>query len=103
MTKKTSSRKNTAKIVSTFKHETDTRRNIPTAEFQSFMQGEEQKPKELRYPRNTDLDPQLVWRGKAPKVVRVPISPCLRRESVFVVPLKVSRGRSLRRISATRW
>ena len=24
----------------------------------------QQAPKELRYPRNTDLDPQLVWRGK---------------------------------------
>ena len=24
----------------------------------------EQDPKKIRYPRNTDLDPQLVWRGK---------------------------------------
>ena len=40
------------------------RRNIPTAEFQSVLEKEQQAPKKLRYPRNTDLDPQLVWRGK---------------------------------------
>jgi adenine-specific DNA-methyltransferase len=38
--------------------------NIPTAEYQSVLKPEELKPIELRYPRNTDLDPQLVWRGK---------------------------------------
>jgi adenine-specific DNA-methyltransferase len=57
-------KKTTSKSIATIRHEADKRRNIPTAEFQSVMQAEEQKPKELRYPRNTDLDPQLVWRGK---------------------------------------
>jgi adenine-specific DNA-methyltransferase len=52
------------KTVATFKHDDDKRKNIPTAEFQSVLKPEEQKPIELRYPRNTDLDPQLVWRGK---------------------------------------
>jgi adenine-specific DNA-methyltransferase len=42
----------------------DKRRNIPTAELESFVQDEDRRPKPLRYPRNTDLDPQLVWRGK---------------------------------------
>ena len=29
-----------------------------------MLEKEQQAPKKLRYPRNTDLDPQLVWRGK---------------------------------------
>ena len=57
-------KKSAAKTVETIKHEADKRKNIPTAEFQSVLKPAEQKPVELRYPRNTDLDPQLVWRGK---------------------------------------
>ncbi len=53
-----------SKTVETLKHEDATRKNIPTAEFQSVLKADEQKPVEKRYPRNTDLDPQLVWRGK---------------------------------------
>jgi adenine-specific DNA-methyltransferase len=53
-----------AKSVETLKHDADKRKNIPTAEFQSVLKQEDQKPVEMRYPRNTDLDPQLVWRGK---------------------------------------
>ena len=53
----------TSKTVETLNHE-DKRRNIPTAEFQSILDTEQQKTKQIRYPRNTDLDPQLVWRGK---------------------------------------
>lgn len=52
------------KAVEALLHEGQKRKNIPTAEFQSVMKAEEQKPVELRYPRNPDLDPQLVWRGK---------------------------------------
>jgi adenine-specific DNA-methyltransferase len=41
------------------------RKNIPTAEFQSVMKKDEQKPVRIAYERrNRDLDPQLVWRGK---------------------------------------
>src|SRR5262245_66430932 len=29
-----------------------------------MQEKEQQDPKKVRYPRNTDLDPQLVWRGK---------------------------------------
>src|SRR5213593_1784901 len=57
-------RETTTKTVETLKHGADKRKNIPTAEFQSVLKPDEQKPVELRYPRNTDLDPQLVWRGK---------------------------------------
>src|SRR3972149_10468491 len=52
------------KTVETIKHAADKRKNIPTAEFQSVLKPEEQKPVEIRYPRNTDLAPQLVGRGK---------------------------------------
>lgn len=62
--------------VETLTHSDATRKNIPTAEFQSVMKPEEEGPVPVRYPRGTqgledekaarnrDLDPQLVWRGK---------------------------------------
>ncbi len=62
--KKTTSTPSTAKTVEAIRHPSDKRKNIPTAEFQPVLRGEDLKPKELRYPRNPDLDPQLVWRGK---------------------------------------
>src|SRR6202795_3069016 len=53
------------KTVETLTHEEASRKNIPTAEFQSVMQKEEEKPIRVAYARrNRDLDPQLVWRGK---------------------------------------
>src|SRR5262245_54545948 len=59
-------RKNTTrKTVETLKHDKVSRLNIPTAEYQSVMQKEEQSPIRVAYERrNRDLDPQLVWRGK---------------------------------------
>ena len=54
----------TKKTVESLKHEEATRKNIPTAEYQSVLAADQQSPKTIRYPRNTDLDPQLVWRGK---------------------------------------
>ncbi len=51
--------------VETLKHRDDKRKNIPTAEYQSVMAKDEQKPVRVAYERrNRDLDPQLVWRGK---------------------------------------
>lgn len=51
--------------VETLKHDDATRKNIPTAEYQSVMAKDEQKPVRVAYDRrNRDLDPQLVWRGK---------------------------------------
>ncbi len=52
------------KQVDALKHPEAKRLNIPTAEYQSVQDKAQQAPKVLRYPRNTDLDPQLVWRGK---------------------------------------
>lgn len=45
-------------------HDDAKRKNIPTAEYQSVLDDNQKNPKQVRYPRNTDLDPQLVWRGK---------------------------------------
>ncbi len=53
------------KTVQTLKHKDAKRKNIPTAEFQSVVQKEQESPVRLAYERrNRDLDPQLVWRGK---------------------------------------
>ena len=54
----------TLKSVETLKHDEAKRKNIPTAEHQSVIQKEQEAPRTVKYPRNTDLDPQLVWRGK---------------------------------------
>ncbi len=65
MTKKKPTKKPPAqKTVETITHDGEKRRNIPTAEYQSVVQREQQRAAVVRYPRNTDLDPQLVWRGK---------------------------------------
>ena len=57
--------KNPRKTVATLTHPAASRKNIPTAEFQSVMHKEEQSPIQVAYERrNRDLDPQLVWRGK---------------------------------------
>lgn len=53
------------KTVETLTHDEASRKNIPTAEYQSVMRTDEQKPVRVAYERrNRDLDPQLVWRGK---------------------------------------
>ena len=54
----------TSKTVVSLKHDEAKRRNIPTAEYQSVLQKEQEAPHKVKYPRNTDLDPQFVWRGK---------------------------------------
>ena len=53
------------KTVGTITHDEASRRNIPTAEYQSVMEKADQSPIQVAYERrNRDLDPQLVWRGK---------------------------------------
>src|SRR5919199_949598 len=66
MASHTTPRKNTTrKSVETLKHDTVSRLNIPTAEYQSVMEPDAQSPIRVAYERrNRDLDPQLVWRGK---------------------------------------
>jgi len=64
MTRKKSASTNAGKSIEALTHKQAKRKNIPTAEYQAVMKPEEQASRLLRYPRNTDLDPQLVWRGK---------------------------------------
>ena len=56
--------KSSAKQIESLTHNEAKRKNIPTAEYQSVLQKEEQRPVRIAYERrNRDLDPQLVWRG----------------------------------------
>ena len=58
-------KKASSKSIESLTHEEARRTNLPSAEHQSLMRDEEQKPFRLAYERrNLDLDPQLVWRGK---------------------------------------
>ncbi len=51
--------------VEALKHDAATRKNIPTAEFESVLREADKTPIRLAIERrNRDLDPQLVWRGK---------------------------------------
>ena len=52
------------KNVASLKHEGEKRKNIPSAEYQETLAEDAKQPVPIKYPRNTDLDPQLVWRGK---------------------------------------
>lgn len=76
MAKLKSTKNQVRKSVETLMHDEASRKNIPTAEYQSVMQKEEQRPVRVslkrsaaglddeKANRNRDLDPQLVWRGK---------------------------------------
>lgn len=77
MAKRNTHNKQTGKkSVETLMHDEASRKNIPTAEYQSVLQKEEQRLVRVTLPRkvaglesekskrNRDLDPQLVWRGK---------------------------------------
>ena len=57
-------RRGTRKTVETITHDEARRKNIPSAEHQSVLRPDDATPRPVKYPRNTDLDPQLVWRGK---------------------------------------
>jgi adenine-specific DNA-methyltransferase len=56
--------KTTTKDIESLRQIEARRKNIPTTELESLVSEAEQAPKTIRYKRNTDLDPQLVWRGK---------------------------------------
>lgn len=53
------------KAIETLTHDEATRKNIPTAEYQTMIEKDTKNPIRAVYERrNKDLDPQLVWRGK---------------------------------------
>ena len=55
------------KSLAHLRHPEASRRNIPTAEMEPVLLDEHRRPVRVAYDRrNPDLDPQLVWRGKAP-------------------------------------
>ena len=62
------------------------RRGSPDVyELRDFVAADEQAPKKMLYPRNPDLDPQLVWKGKdeqdaAP--LEVPVVPIYIQEKI---------------------
>jgi adenine-specific DNA-methyltransferase len=47
--------------VENYIHEANKRKNIPTAEMQKLVPDEEKAIAKVRYPRNPDHDPQLLW------------------------------------------
>ena len=51
------------KPIDHYQHD-DKRTNIPTQELSGFAEEAETSPETTRYPRDTALDPQLVWKGK---------------------------------------
>ena len=52
------------KVVEATTHSSAKRVNIPSAEHESVLADDDRTPRPVRYQRNADLDPQLVWRGK---------------------------------------
>jgi adenine-specific DNA-methyltransferase len=81
-----SAKKSKKKQVEAFRHDGDTRKNIPPAEYQSMLRDDEKTPIQVAYEqRNPDLDPQLVWRGKdllAPSDLIVDAPPIYIQEKV---------------------
>ncbi len=57
-------KKASKKTVETITHDEAKRKNIPSAEHQPVLRPADTRPRPVKYPRNPDLDPQLVWRGK---------------------------------------
>lgn len=88
-----------AAAIEDLQHPADvTRLNIPTAEMQSYVAADETAPKPMLYPRNPDLDPQLVWRGKDdldPAPLQVDTVPVYIQEKILPEALI----RDLRRVS----
>jgi adenine-specific DNA-methyltransferase len=56
-------KKNASNRVESIRHK-DKRKNIPTEELRDFVAEDENAPKKMLYPRDSSLDPQLVWKGK---------------------------------------
>jgi adenine-specific DNA-methyltransferase len=86
--------------VETLVHPADiARRNIPTAETAALMAEDESRAAPMLYPRNPDLDPQLVWRGKDAQdsePLAVPTVPIYIQEKLYPEALI----RDLQRVSA---
>jgi adenine-specific DNA-methyltransferase len=70
----------------------DKRVNIPTADARDFVDEAASAPGRLLYPRDTSLDPQLVWRGKDAQDaadLAVDAPPIYIQEKIEVAAIKV--------------
>src|ERR1039458_1799632 len=63
MAKKAKQGKTAQTDVDSIRHK-DKRANIPTEELRDFVADGEKSPRTRLYPRDSSLDPQLVWKGK---------------------------------------
>ncbi|MFI5871308.1 site-specific DNA-methyltransferase [Streptomyces sp. NPDC051445] len=75
---------NSTKAVQAIRHE-DTRVNIPTADAIDLVTEEVEQSRTLVYPRDSSLDPQLVWKGKDEQDrqnLEVPAPPIFRQERI---------------------
>lgn len=73
-----------AKSVAAIRH-LDKRSNIPTEELRDFVSEDENNPEILLYPRDTSLDPQLVWKGKDEQDksdLQIPVVPIYIQEKI---------------------
>lgn len=61
--KKSTNKNTNYQKIDSYKHN-DQRPNIPTDELKNFMSDEDKKIETTLYPRDSSLDPQLVWQGK---------------------------------------
>jgi len=71
--------------IESYQHEAAKRVLIPSQENQGLVPDEDKAVKILRYRRNPDLDPQLVWRGKDAEddgPLEVPAPPIYRQEHI---------------------
>ena len=81
----------------------DRRSNIPTEELRGFVTREE--PKTMLYPRDSSLDPQLVWRGKdeqdkqdlAVPVVPIYIQEKIKPQAIIASLQKEARNEDIQR------
>ena len=82
-TKSTGASKSPKKVTA-IKH-TDKRANIPTEELRDFVAQDEANPENALYPRDTSLDPQLVWKKKDEQDsqdLEVPVVPIYIQEKI---------------------
>jgi adenine-specific DNA-methyltransferase len=83
-TRNRAARAQTQAEVESYVHPAAKRKNIPTSELQKLVPDEDKAIKKLRWPRNPDLDPQLVWRGKdfEPDPLEVNVPPIYIQEKI---------------------
>ena len=70
--------------VDSIRHQ-DRRANIPTEELRDFVADDELEPQTILYPRDSSLDPQLVWKGKDEQdraELAVPVVPIYIQEKI---------------------